>query len=221
MICKKPLVKKQGAFVRKAVYQRLERVINIKLSILICTIPERTNLLSGLLTDLNYQIQSLPVEYIYLGDNKRRSIGSKRNDLLSLAQGEWIRFVDDDDSIYDDDIKTVLRLIEEHPDKKVICFSGTQNEDKKPTLDFRFDRKYGINHRTHHNGKQVRGMIPNHLCVWKKDVALLEKFPDVNLSEDHRWAKAMLQHYTEQDQIITEDYLYHYEFNREVSECRR
>ena len=75
----------------------------MKLSILICTVPSRVgNFLPAAVTELQRQIDSSgqgQVELIYLGDNKQRTVGRKRNDLLQLAQGEYVAFVDDDDRV--------------------------------------------------------------------------------------------------------------------------
>ena len=193
----------------------------IKLSILICTVPERTITLDELIIDLNHQIGAGPIEFKYLGDNKRQSVGSKRKDLLAIARGEWLCFVDDDDFVHENFVEIALNAIDSNPDKKVICFTGTQTTNGNADLGFKFNRKYGSNMRITDEGPQFRGMIPNHLCIWKSDIARREKFPDINLTEDHRWASAMMDHYTEDDQVLLPDSLYHYEYNKMTSQCRR
>ena len=207
---------------RKAVYSRLEKVDKLKLSILICTVPSRISTLEALIDELNYQIVASPVEFISLGDNKRMSVGAKRNNLLALARGEWLCFVDDDDSITVNYVEILLKTINDYPtDKKVICFKGTQTSNGAKDLDFKFNRKYGMNHRVVNDGPQFRGMMPNHLCVWKSEIAKKERFQEVNLGEDHRWATAMMEHYTEEEQVLLDQFLYHYEFDKINSECRR
>jgi hypothetical protein len=64
-------------------------------------------------------------------------------------------------------------------------------------------------------------MAPNHLCAWRKDLlftddGLIEKFPDLNLSEDHRWAEAMEKHYKTVHNI--EMVLYFYMYDKVSSE---
>jgi len=206
---------------RKGVYSRLQKVNRLKLSVLICTVPERLSELGNLIDELNYQVVAGPVEFLYFGDNKRRSVGTKRNDLLTISRAPWICYVDDDDSICDLWVKIILGSIDQNPEKKVICFRGTQTTNGKEDLPFRFDRKYTINHRVVNEGPQFRGMMPNHLCIWKREVAIQVKFPDINLSEDHRWATAMRNHYTEADQVLLTESLYHYRFDKQNSQCRR
>ena len=66
-------------------------------SILIAAIPERYHSVHGLLHSLLEQ-QSVArmqdVELLYLMDNRRRSVGEKRNALLQLAHGDYLSFID-------------------------------------------------------------------------------------------------------------------------------
>ena len=79
----------------------------MKLSILMCAIPER---------ERHQQMEMLSshpdVEVISICDNKKRTVGRKRQDLLNLAQGDYITYLDDDDYVADDYIERVLDLIE-------------------------------------------------------------------------------------------------------------
>jgi len=196
--------------------------LEIKLSILILTVPERKGKMDAIIEDLNFQIGTLPVEFLWLGDNKRRTVGEKRNDLHYIANGTWLQFLDDDDLLHSESIKRELEVIRDNPEKKVICFRGTQNHGGSKDLEFRFDRRTSAvsSVKSDGQGGRFRAMIPNHLCIWRKD-AIKEKFQHKNLSEDHRWATEMLKHYTVEDQVIIDDYIYHYEFDKNLSQCRR
>lgn len=69
----------------------------MKLSILICHIPERREMLNLLLDE--FQKQSRPGVEV-LVDPRRKgecSVGTKRQALLEKSMGEWIVFFDDDD----------------------------------------------------------------------------------------------------------------------------
>lgn len=73
-------------------------------SILICGIPERYHSVQPLLYSLleKQSVARMPdVELLYFMDNRRRSVGAKRNDLLRAARGEYISFIDDDDDVSD------------------------------------------------------------------------------------------------------------------------
>ena len=41
-------------------------------------------------------------------DNKKRTIGKKRDEMLKLAQGKYVTFVDDDDRISDDYVDEIM-----------------------------------------------------------------------------------------------------------------
>lgn len=194
--------------------------MNYKLTILIPTLYSRIDKLKDLLTELNYQIQSKPVQILWIGDNKSITVGEKRNMLLNNSKGEFICFIDDDDSISENYIETILKAITDNPSKTVICFNGTQSTDGQKDLPFRHNITYGRNHKKNIDGVNWKVMLPNHLCVWNKS-KITEQFPHKNLSEDHNWASAMAFNYREEDQVLLEETLYHYDYNRNTTECRR
>jgi glycosyltransferase involved in cell wall biosynthesis len=45
------------------------------------------------------------IELIAFFDNKKRTIGKKRDEMLDLAKGEYLVFIDDDDRIAPDYVK--------------------------------------------------------------------------------------------------------------------
>jgi glycosyltransferase involved in cell wall biosynthesis len=88
----------------------------MKLSILTPTVPERAEKLAILTEKLAKQIGDLPVEHLVFSDNRRRSIGQKRQALLSAALGEYVAFVDDDDDVSDDYVGSILAATKTQPD---------------------------------------------------------------------------------------------------------
>ena len=191
-----------------------------KLTVLIPTLSSRTEHLKGLLNDLYYQIQSKPVEVIWLGDNKSLSIGEKRNALISMAKGSFISFIDDDDIISSNYIDVLLQAIDNNQSKTVICFRGTQTTDGKTDLPFRYNVDYGRNYKMTIDGKRWKVMLPDHLCCWNRE-KIIERFPNKSLGEDHEWARKMAFTYKAEDQVLLEDSLYHYNYDKIISECRR
>lgn len=191
-----------------------------RLSILIPTLASRTGKLLSLLQELNYQIQLKPVQVLWLGDNKSMSVGEKRNRLMQMASGDFIAYVDDDDQISENYVEVLLEAAKAHPDKTVICFRGTQNTDGKEDIPFRYDVNFGRNYKKVIDGQRWKCMLPDHLCAWNRP-RMIEPFPEKSLGEDHAWAKAMAWHYTEEDQVLLTDTLYHYEYNSKNTETRR
>jgi Glycosyl transferase family 2 len=83
-------------------------------SILIAGIPERYHVVHPLLLSLleHQAVARMPdVELLYLLDNRRRSVGAKRNALLGAATGEYVSFVDDDDQVANDYVQKIYREI--------------------------------------------------------------------------------------------------------------
>ena len=190
----------------------------MKLSILVCTLPEpfRDSLKTQkLLSNLTYQTQGKSVQIAYLGDNKRMTVGAKRNLLMKIALGERLIFVDDDDRISDNYVDKLLEYCEYPEDCIGIGVEYTQNGTNKKIYDFSF--KKNINTRTK-KGQAIAGRMPNHLCLWKREVALRIRFPEISLGEDHKWAESqILKDYSLR---IMPEILYYYDYNKETTQTR-
>ena len=90
---------------------------NIKLSILILSIPSRIKQLEALLEKLENQFDDDRVEILVMLDNKSFHIYEKRNELLNMARGEYLCFLDDDDNVADNYIPSILDVLDnETPD---------------------------------------------------------------------------------------------------------
>ena len=105
------------------------------LSILICSLQNRSETFNELMDMLNTQLHSRIltdggwdnwqyqhyVEVIYDIDNGEKTVGEKRNDLLDRAEGDYVCFIDDDDKVSDVYIPTLFNVLnderyEEAPD---------------------------------------------------------------------------------------------------------
>lgn len=188
----------------------------MKLSVLICTLPEpfRDRKVNDLFKKLTYQAANKSVQILYLGDNKSMTVGEKRNHLMDIAKGERIIFVDDDDKISDNYINKLLEYCNLDYDCISIGVRMTEQGENEKIYDYTF--KQNINKRE--NGIRIAGRIPNHLCLWRKSVALRVRFVDRNLGEDHIWAEQQLiKGYTFYD---TKEILYHYDFDKHITQTR-
>ncbi len=78
----------------------------IKFSILMLSIPERIESMKAAVTHLQGQAdatgQGKAVEILVLLDNRSKTISEKRNDLLQMARGKYVAFMDDDDAVSKD-----------------------------------------------------------------------------------------------------------------------
>ena len=64
------------------------------------------------------------IELISLFDNKKRSIGKKRQEMINIAQGEYIVFIDDDDRISEDYISQIMSKLYENPTTDCVVFDS-------------------------------------------------------------------------------------------------
>jgi len=155
---------------------------NCGLSLLIPSVPERFTFLSSLLADLHQQAFGKPVEILVLIDNKKRTIGDKRNQLLKQAQGRFVAFIDDDDQISPHYVDALLEAIEKEPRADCIVF------DVQVKLNGISDKlcKYGVEYQ-HGQDAQYYYRKPNHLMCYARRIALVHQFQDISYGEDDEW----------------------------------
>jgi cellulose synthase/poly-beta-1,6-N-acetylglucosamine synthase-like glycosyltransferase len=189
----------------------------LRLSVLICSLPSRLDRLDKVVTEINRQSIGQDVEILYLGDNKSMSVGEKRNMLMYISSGDYVCFVDDDDMVTSDYIAKIMKGVEGEPD--VFCFNVLK---KKTMKDGSVTEQLMIHKKQHgknHNADGMMKMIPGHLNVFRRELAMREPFPNKNLSEDHAWATKILP-FIEKEEMIDE-VLYIYNDNKGMSETRK
>lgn len=191
----------------------VKRKAKMKLSILICTVPSRIDdFFPSILKKLDKQAELKDVEILYLGDNKKRTVGQKRNDLLALAQGKYVVFVDDDDDITDDYVAEILNGTNSDADVinfHVMC-SVNGGEYRRVDYDASFTRN--SNKPTHYERQ------PNHIMCIKKELAIKAGFPKKNVGEDDEFAKRLSR--LLKTQAFIEKTLYYYNFSHQTSETQ-
>ncbi len=188
----------------------------IKFSILVPTVPSRlTSFYPRLITSLQDQVGSRQdIEILGFYDNKKRSVGLKRNALLNLAQGEFLTFIDDDDRIADDYIESIMNTIYANPTADCIVFDciTTINKTEKTTYS-----KYSIHYEYTEVGDQWRGK-PAHTMVWKSSIAKKHMFPNMSNGEDVNWVVRACREI--KNEVRIDKVLYYYDFNSQSTETR-
>lgn len=179
------------------------------LSILIPTITERVNYLNNLLKLINMQIRSInaedKVEIIINSDNREKTTGQKRNELLNKANGKYVWFIDDDDEIYPGAIKAVLEAAEKNPDCMAINGTMTTNGRNEERWFIAINNSY-----EKRNGVYYR--YPNHITPIKRELAIKIKFPNKTLGEDYDYATQLKNAgYLKTEEIIKLP-IYHYKY---------
>jgi hypothetical protein len=188
-------------------------VCPIKLSILVPTVPSRIDtFFPRIIKELHKQVGSrADIEIIGLFDNKRKTTGAKRQDLLSLARGEYLTFIDDDDRISEDYICSIIHAIETNPNIDCILYNVIcRVNGGRPKL-----CKYGIEFEYGDilDGAEWRGK-PAHVMVWKSAIAKQHAYHDMINGEDIDWAKRASQDIVTQYRIDRVLYYYDAEYMR-------
>jgi len=177
----------------------------ILLSIIICSVIERrNNFLNRILNILEPQIKNKPVELIVLTDNAKRKIGKKRNDGIQIAQGKYLCFIDDDDTVDRNYVDLILEKINLGTNPDVIVFDSIlirNGKEDRPT-------KFGIEYY-YDNKPDAYYRLPNHLMVHRKD-NVKEYYLDREFGEDDEWANRQKQHIKTQERIDKILYTYDY-----------
>lgn len=183
--------------------------MSIKLSILVPTVPSRldTFYMRIMKQLINQTKERNDVEVISLFDNKKRTIGEKRNNLLDIARGDYLVFIDDDDRISDNYVNEILNSIYTNPNTDCIVFNSITSIDNGPPILC----KYGIEFEYGYiSTDQWRGK-PAHTMVYKSSIAKRHKFPIINNGEDVDWVKRACMEIKHQTRI--ENTLYWYDAN--------
>jgi glycosyltransferase involved in cell wall biosynthesis len=157
----------------------------IKFSILMLSIPERIESMTAAVKHLQEQAdavgQGKSVEILVLLDNRSKSISEKRNDLLQIARGKYIAFLDDDDAVSKEYMTKILTAIDTHNGIDCISFNQWCSINGEPmNVHFGIGNPHGQLWR---NNKGSLGDIkrpPYHMCVWKRDIAQSEDFRAVH-----------------------------------------
>lgn len=203
-----------------------------KLSILIPVTWDRLGFLGGLINAFQNQLQPLKgvirytekddeglftyyelitlnygsVEIIILFDDKKFTIGEKRNMLLREAGGEYVAHFDSDDLPSDCYIEEVLKG----------CYSGLDccslvgeitTDNANPKI---FRHFLGCERYEEVNGEYLR--FPNHISCIRSSIAKQFKFPEKNFSEDFEWAVQLHKSGLLKTQYNIEKVIYHYKY---------
>lgn len=188
-------------------------------SVLIPSIASRTEKMMTLFNKIQAQIKDVgaDVEILVLIDNKMRTIGYKREALVQSAMGEYLAFVDDDDDIYDNYIKEIIKAISISK-ADVIVFNEHISLNGGNLFVCHFGIEYDNQECHQENGVWVDiTRKPFQSCVWKSSIAKSEHFPNASYGEDWYWCKRLLQQVKTQHRI--DEILEKYTFDDNITEA--
>lgn len=198
----------------------------IKFSILIRSIESRSDKLSYLVTKLTKQcgqldsvetkkisscsiiiLRFVDVEVIMAIDNKEITSGGKANILISVANGVYICFIDDDNGISEDYVEEIIKATDSGADTFAINGEIFTNGADRMRW---FLSKDNPNSTVKMGNESVYLRTTNHLSPTKKEFALQAGFPPISNGEDAAYSKA-LQPLLKTEHIINNPlYTYHF-----------
>jgi hypothetical protein len=190
----------------------------MKLSILILTLPSRRKtFLNDLLDNLEPQVSQYDnVELLVLYDNKKRSVGQKRDSIMSISNGEYIVFIDDDDIVTDDYVSSIMECIRLNPGTDCVVFDTICTIDNGKPIHCKYGIEYEYNHNNSGNGFWTGK--PAHTMVYGKQLVTEASFGDKNFGEDMFWVSQV--HGKIKNQSRVDKVLYYYKMNHSTTETR-
>lgn len=191
----------------------------MKLSILICTIPEREDLFALLFGHLREQINELGVQReveIIMDASPRLSIsvGAKRQRLIETATGDYVVFIDDDDWVPYSYVEKILQALKEDPDCvgfKILCkgMNGPNGKDRIAVGSNVYprwcDNCHGFDHvRTIYHKTPVR-----------RAIALAVGYSDLRFGEDHEYSRRLKKSGLLKREVFIDEVMYEYRYKYE------
>lgn len=175
------------------------------LSVLVCALVDRRPMRKALLERLVPQMAEHGAELIVVEDDGRMPSGAKRNALLASARGAYVAFVDDDDTVTDDYVASLVEAAGDGPD--VVSFDLMRHlpgRTERQSLGLHLaDRQRLPNGRV--------GMTANHLCAWRRGLARSVGFmPHLGYNDDVFWYTPLVASGLAATEHHVDKVLYHY-----------
>lgn len=186
------------------------------LSVLICALEQRHDLLLRLLKQLEPQCQRNNIELLIETDDGKITTGHKRNLLLQRSTADYVCFVDEDDEVSERYGEGLLLALVSRPD--CVGIQGVCRFTDGGTKRLEVSRLHTIMCRK-------RRMMPTHyilratghLTPVRRDIAIRVGFPDMTCGEDSAYShrlRDLLVKETPADPALTQ---YIYNVNPAVS----
>jgi len=185
----------------------------MRLSILIPSIPSRFDKLLATYNQIASMCEGKDIEVLAFTDNKKRTIGEKRDALVQMSNGKYVMFVDDDDTLLSVDEIYEATL----EDVDVITFKQECLNTDKSTFVVDFGLGNIIEHNKDENGNYIDCKRPPfHVCAWHKKYKEF-RFPNVNYGEDWAWVEQFVKY--AQSEVHIDKVLHKYNFDPKVTEA--
>lgn len=182
----------------------------MRLSILIPTLIERRAVFERLVEKLTRQVNDNSlhgeVEILDEPDDGARALGSKRNELVRRARGDFVAFVDDDDDVSDDYVASICRALRDDPSVDCLGITGTVYFRGAHPHRFVYSLRY--DHYFSRGGVYCRP--PYILNPIRREIAQQFAFEPVNFNEDIDWAMRLARAHALRRERMIDPLLYFY-----------
>lgn len=183
-----------------------------KLSILIPSIPSRWARSIKLYNKIVNMIGDREIEVLMFTDNKKRTIGEKRESLKNISNGKYFMFVDDDDDLVE--IEDLYNAT--FNDVDVITFNQRCLNADGSTYVINFK----LGNPIEHNSKDGRYLDskrpPFHVCAFSQKFKKYS-YPFVSYGEDWGWLEKVLP--LAKTEIHVDKVIHGYNFDTAVTEA--
>lgn len=176
-------------------------------------LPKRAATYNKLIAELQKQITEAKaidrIQIITDTDEGNKTVGAKRNNVVNLAEGQYISFIDDDDMVTPIYVSSVLKALKSEPD--VVELVGYIPHYDLPFI-------HNLNCGGHFKKDGIQYRTPNHLNTIKTRIAKQVPYKEISHGEDQDysvrlWSSGLMK----SEQLIGER-MYVYQFDPVKSE---
>ena len=161
------------------------------ISILIPTMASRRTLFHEVLREVRRQIEEVPeirVEVLWESDNGEMTLGAKRNVLVDKCQGKYHCFIDDDDVLALDYIKTFVPMIRSGVDYDCASFVGAHYY--RGVFNKLFYHSLDHTEWAEFQDRYIRTVSPMNMI--RTDIVREVRYADIRNTEDHEFSKRLM-----------------------------
>lgn len=161
------------------------------ISILIPTMKSREPLFRQVLADIQKQARECPeikTEILWESDNGELTLGQKRNVLMDRCTGKYHCFIDDDDILAPDYLRTFVPMITSGVDYDCASFVGAHYNRGQFTKLFHHSLKYPEWDEL--PDRYIRSVSPMNLI--RTSIVREVRYKDIRNTEDHEFSKRLM-----------------------------
>lgn len=161
------------------------------ISILIPTMAHRTVLFEQVLADIKAQAADCPeirTEILWESDKGELTLGQKRNVLLDRCTGKYHCFIDDDDVLAPDYLKTFVPMITSGVDYDCASFVGAHYG--RGVFNKLFHHSLYYTQWAETRERYIRTISPMNLI--KTEIVRQVRYKDIRNTEDHEFSKRLV-----------------------------